>query len=471
MKSRKNELSRITVAVCFICFSFLSCVSDDESGIVVSSQEYTAKLCLNVDKENFEDQKGKTRSASNEWEDGDKLYLIFTSGAKTVSGTAIYSMTDDWVLKYNGLLTRDQKTNVKVFYFSKVNSTDSDSLYFDGTCGIYRDEVGTYFFPSGSSEIRLTATLRPITGRLKIKGDSTCYYNLDGINYYSSFSLSSGDLSVTSEPMFDLHTQDYLYGFFESSSNRHIRVKNGDYLYSADCPSDFLRIGKSGFIDIPTPEAHNGWTEKLVEGWFDDGYNEEVKWVDLGLPSGLRWARDEDFNASDDNEELDRDEYSDCESYPWGATWFSSEGKTDKYSSKTKDISGTVDDPIWFYYEKRARMPKQSEFKELVDNLIWKNQYYKKKNGGAIYSGVGGYSKSNLTYIELYACGNTVWDFKNWTAEYEDEDCGFYWTSTPYSSDKTYKAYFYKFSEDHPTPELWYGGKALGMHMRPVIDK
>ena len=480
MESKKNMLLLTAVIICSVSFAFVSCASDEDeclnpnrNDMVASSQVYTAKLCLDICKEDYDGthSSGMKRSTTNEWEDGDKLYLIFTSDTKTVSGTATYSSSDDWVLKYNGLLTRDKKTNVKVFYFTNVIDENSESLYIDATCGIYKDEAGLYLYPSESSEIKLTATLRPITGRLLIKGDLSSNYNIDGITYYSRFNLDSGNLSVTSEPLFDLNTQTYLYGYFDNPSNRNIKVKNGNFLYSANCPENFLQIGKSGYISLPTHEVHNGWSEKAVGGWYEGSVDsEEVEeWVDLDLPSGLKWSVDE-FYASDDNEELDRDWYSDGESYPWGATWFSSSGKKDNYSSKTTDISGTVYDPVWFYYNKNARCPKQTEFQELVDNLIWRNRYYKNKNGENVYSGVRGYCKANLTYIDLYASGRTVWDFTNWTAEYEEQECGFYWTSTPYTKlSSTQKAYFYRFSEDNPIPELWYGSKANGMLIKPVI--
>ena len=474
MKSNTNALARITVIICSICLAFMSCTSDeDDNSFVTSCQDYTIKLCLNINKEDYDgiNSKERTRSASNDWEDGDKLFLLFTTDTKTVSGTATYSKEDDWVLKYNGLLTRDQKTNVKVFYFTNVNSVNNDSLFFDATCGIYTDETGVYFYPSDATEIRINATLSPITGRVKFNDGP---FNMDGITYYSSFDINKGELSTSTLPLIGID-DEYIYGFFPNTSERKIRIQNDKYLFTAECPSYFLKKGKSGYLDLPTHDNHNGWEEKQVGGTIylidHEGDSIYVDWVDFGLPSGLKWSDDDFFfeDLSTAHEEYGTDYYTDGERLPWGATWFSDKGKKNNYSTSTSDISGTSNDPIWFSYNKKCRLPKQTEFQELVDCLIWKNNYhYNSRTQRMIYIGVIGYSKENLTTITLYAGGYDVWDFTEWTAEnnYYDEK-GYYWTSTPSSSSK---AYCFGFDEENPVPKQYTGGKGLGMLMRPVIN-
>ena len=476
----------LIVAVVSVCLVIVSCSSHedeiiDEATMDKNDSEDLSKvqivrLRLDVGMDDFDkDNKSSTRSISYDWEDGSKLYLIFSSGTKTVSGTATYSKADDWVLTFNGALTRDENTKVKVFYFTKINRSDSDSLYFDATCGVFKDEDGEYFYPTGASEIRIKATLRPVTGRVKFK-DARSDYNMDGITYYTSFNFSSGVLSTSKEPLFELDSNEYVYGFFEEGVNRIIRVNHDNYLFTAECSVNFLQKGKSGFLNMPTHEKHNGWDEKLTGGVLKlkdiNGDSVHIYWIDLGLPSGLKWA-DEDFyfeDLSTAHEDYETDDYTDCERLPWGATWFSDKGKTDNYSTSSSDISGTTKDPIWFLYNKKCRLPKCSEFQELVDNLTWKSGFYYNKNTNEfVFGGIIGYNRSNLTCIDLWANGYDKWDFTNWTAEnYEYDECGYYWTSTPSSSSK---AYCFKFLEDTPIPQKNIAGKALGMLMRPVIDK
>lgn len=177
-------------------------------------------------------------------------------------------------------------------------------------------------------------------------------------------------------------------------------------------------------------------------------------WVDLGLPSGIKWAT---CNVGAYTPES----YGNY--YAWGETETKtsySSGNSLTYGKNFNDIAGN---PL--YDAARAnwggswRLPTYIEIKELKDECIWDNitQGGKKgykvtgPNGNSIFLPAAGYLGS---LREHYGPGV----------------CGYYWTSTPWESYNEYwdeNAYDLKLGSS-PNPR--WCNRGYGQTIRPVSD-
>ena len=167
-----------------------------------------------------------------------------------------------------------------------------------------------------------------------------------------------------------------------------------------------------------------------------DGETDGHKWVDLGLPSGTKWATS---NLGTDEVDQSGDHYR------WGATESYLKSEAYAKSDVQKDIRSDEDydaatanwGPCWY-------IPSAADFVELIDNCTWEWT-----SVGRI-KGVKVTSKINGKYIFLPAAG---------ICKYSSKDYGFcddinkalcYWTSTNMegwqNADNAY--YFTAFKED-----------------------
>lgn len=179
------------------------------------------------------------------------------------------------------------------------------------------------------------------------------------------------------------------------------------------------------------------------------------QWVDLGLPSGIKWAG---WNVGASRPEENSGYYA------WGETEEKSEYSIETYKHKELDhydayesvcywrykyigdnISGTSYDVASVRWGGGARMPTLEEIDELCDECYWEGGYLNGvggdfvigPNGNSIfipfaglrystglgYKGNGGYYWSGTLYDDIYACyllchwGTGSWDY-HWYREY-----------------------------------------------------
>lgn len=146
-------------------------------------------------------------------------------------------------------------------------------------------------------------------------------------------------------------------------------------------------------IELPKPSSDDiGYYAVPYVVVDDKYYYGENLWVDLGLPSGILWAR---HNVGANSAE----EYGGY--YAWGETEEKSYYGASNYrhfdlSSNTyinigQDISGSKYDVASIKWGDGARLPKLSEISELINKCIWKNSSL---NGvtGSIVTGPNGNS-------------------------------------------------------------------------------
>ena len=187
---------------------------------------------------------------------------------------------------------------------------------------------------------------------------------------------------------------------------------------------------------------HFSWDEPT-------GYHEGYGYVDLGLPSGLKWATC-NVGASTPG---DYGNY-----YAWGETRPKSEytrSNCISYGESWGDIGGNSSrDAARAKWGGSWRMPTRAEFQELKDYCTWT---WTTQNGHKGYRVTG----ENGQSIFLPAAGCRDGDM---LADGEEGD---YWSSTPHEGD-TDGAYFLCF-EEGGRYVVWYD-RFKGHSVRPVLE-
>lgn len=177
----------------------------------------------------------------------------------------------------------------------------------------------------------------------------------------------------------------------------------------------------------------------------------EYEYVDLGLPSGLKWAT---CNVGADVPE----DYGDY--FAWGevepkSTYIDSNSAS--YGVIIGDISGNPQyDAVTANWGGNWRMPMRIEYMELEKECTW---ILETLNGIDGYKVIG----SNGNYIFLPNAG-----FRIGTSFNNVGTFGYYWSSTPYLLNNSILAYNIIFSSgDHG---VRYGTRYNGQSIRPVLE-
>lgn len=163
-------------------------------------------------------------------------------------------------------------------------------------------------------------------------------------------------------------------------------------------------------------------------GWEEYEGSNGYEYVDLGLPSGLKWAK---YNVGANTAEA----YGDY--FAWGeiapkTSYGENNSKT--YGKEMGNISGnTTYDAATVNWGENWRIPTQGEMQELIDNCTWT---WTQQNGVNGYNVTGANGKSIfLPAAGSYDSGGGV--FIN--------ERGSYWTSTPTTIEENQKAYYLVF--------------------------
>lgn len=219
-----------------------------------------------------------------------------------------------------------------------------------------------------------------------------------------------------------------------------------DNLNSNDTSEDNEDTDNDDLNTEEEEEEEETYTISDATGTDDNGY----EYVDLGLSSGLKWAR---VNIGASSPE-DYGNY-----YAWGeietkSTYTSSNSMT--YGVEMDDISGNPEyDAAQANWGGHWRMPTKDECQELIDECTWIYTTYNDiagyiiigTNDNSIFLPAAGYWSSSLTNA-----GNT----------------GFYWNSTPPVSGNIYAScIFFSSSEAAVLNRNRYGGFSL----RAIYDE
>ena len=189
----------------------------------------------------------------------------------------------------------------------------------------------------------------------------------------------------------------------------------------------------------------------------ESAYNE---YVDLGLPSGLKWATcnvganspEEYGNYYAWGEVLTKTEYSSSNCPTFGLT--KSELQSQGYIDGEGNLTAQYD-AATLNWGGNWRLPTKAEMQELIDNCTWK---WTTQNGVKGYKVTG----PNGNYIFLPAAGCRYGSSLNYAGS-----IGCYWSSTPIESDSN-NAYYLSFNSDNHSMSS--NQRSYGQSVRPVLE-
>lgn len=330
------------------------------------------------------------------------------------------------------------------YYYPWGYRNDYDESYYSGTGSISRTEYD-YYYTSYGEEYRMptkSEVNKMLSSNKYFYGNGDCSYLisddfnvllLDKMGYYTDF-----------------ENWDYLSG--ENSCCLWTSMSYGSSNAYA------VILGPSGYEikSMPKKSAMGimGVSDKeMIDNDNDYRQTEGIACVDLGLPSGIKWATCNVGASSPEG-------YGNY--YAWGETSTKSD-----YSSSTNttygielgDISGNANyDVARKQWGSTWRLPTKAEFEELLDsdNCTWEWTTQSGVNGHKVTSKVNGAS------IFLPAAG-----CRRGTSLYYAGSNGFYWSSTPYES-STGSAYDLYFSSGYHE-RVWYY-RNEGFTIRPVCE-
>ena len=221
----------------------------------------------------------------------------------------------------------------------------------------------------------------------------------------------------------------------------------------------FLSIIAFGIFSCGTKHCNNekDATEE-IENISESAIKNEVinksinghEYVDLGLPSGLKWAT---CNVGANKPEEHGDYYA------WGEITTKSKYSKENsktYETKMDDINGNSNyDVARAKWSGNWRTPTKKEMKELKNECIWgyttlngiNGMKVTGPNGNSIFLPFAGYCCDTL-----YDCVDTY---------------GGYWSSTPYENNGHY-AFYFRFNNGYHNID--WNFRYLGHPIRPVSD-
>ena len=184
------------------------------------------------------------------------------------------------------------------------------------------------------------------------------------------------------------------------------------------------------------------------------------EYVDLGLPSGLKWATcnvganspEEYGNYYAWGEVVPKTEYSssDCPTYGLATSQLQAQGYIDGEGNLTAQY-----DAATLNWGGNWRMPTKAEMQELIDNCTWEWTTQNGKNG---YKVTG----PNGNYIFLPAAG-----YRDGSSLRSAGSYGYYWSSAPHEGNSYNAYYLYFSSDDHYVSHY---GRNYGLSVRPVRE-
>lgn len=406
MNTYKYIIGLLLLSLVVSCSSYLEDVNV-EPKIEEMVGEKTVSMNFNCKKVDFDvDLNSSTRATSSgEWENGDIIYLLFSCDKGSVPGKAVYnSSTKGWTVTYEGTLTRDKELKLQAYYFDGETVENDGVVTLQPTTGVYHDLEGSYVYPTGD-EINAAAHLVPATGRVRFRGTKNQVFSTQGLKHVQSFNLSSFSL-IYDENMVELTVMSDNFSLYEYalSTDKSLCISTDIYDFIMISDLKQMKIGRSGVIELPSADSHNGWS-------CQDKYFVGHDYVDLGLPSGTLWAT---CNIGAETPE-DNGDY-----FAWGEINGYLSGKTDfswttyrygnSYNSLTKYCDnknlGAVDNKTALDIEDDAarviwggqwRIPSREEVEELIAyttvEIMSQNSTYKitsKINGKLLIFPLGG---------------------------------------------------------------------------------
>lgn len=284
-------------------------------------------------------------------------------------------------------------------------------------------------------------------------GNDSLY--VDERGYYWSSSQVSTDMSISYDLGFllgDIHTywRNVRGGGrsirpVESPNNTEIIDQNDESVYDLNNDGDVNITDAILLVNYILGKNNDNDNDN------GNGNNSPAEAIDLGLPSGTKWAS---CNVGATKPE----EYGSY--YAWGETVEYEESchyyqiGEYEYVNIGSDISGTEYDVAHVKWGGKWCMPTLDDIKELLDNCtVYPVRTYEGVRGKAFVSNINGNG------IFLPSAGEY---FQNHLSNVSEMGC--YWSSTPNDEKNAYYLYFYSSYAYSYSPSVCYHGKSV----RPV---
>ena len=180
----------------------------------------------------------------------------------------------------------------------------------------------------------------------------------------------------------------------------------------------------------------------------ESGQENGLTYIDLGLPSGVKWSMEIFDNTSWGEDGRWKDTYE--------------AGNCITYGMQLGDISGNDDyDLVQRSWGGAWRMPTEYEMRELVEQCSWEWGYH--ENYGSTLYGykVTGPNGNSIVIPANGYRGESAYTYEGF------EKKGYYWTSTPYNDGSNHYAYSLEFDEGNI--EVKQNLRYYGYNIIPVI--
>lgn len=244
----------------------ISCNNDDLDNVAPSENErvvHTAVMQFNGSVPSFDDD-ATTRAATDSWTNGAKIYLHFNS---SVYGTATYNASNqEWSIVYYGTLTATNDGKCEAYYFENTGEEDYLTVKLSASTIIYVDKSASYTYEDNT--LKVTANLKPMTGRIRMKGSANQEYYVEGPwLFYSSYNFTNntfttaGNLTITGNTGKDGYSEYYYVHYPTDTEKLFIaNDKENNISFVKILGATALEAGKSGYLNIPSMQNNNGWT-------------------------------------------------------------------------------------------------------------------------------------------------------------------------------------------------------------------
>ncbi len=400
----------------------------------------------------------KTEAFTMQWEEGDEIYIYNTQDCKLLKNPSIAEN----IATFEGDLLPDM-TKYKVAYGYNPKATGVTT--FD--VPYVKDNYRPFADGTGEAYDFTIANFGPVIG-LQLKGDGALTKIEVVLKDADKKTLATYTMTFDKALTLDATTATKVYFPIQYKEDATLAIS----FYKTENSADVLIMTKS--TDMPKPGTVTTYPELTLPTY-----------VDLGLPSGLKWAT---INVGATAPECYGDYFAWGETEPYYVTpitypisWkkdkgyalasyfdMEDEGSTFiKYNlSRGKTTLELEDDAARQNWGGNWRMPTKAEQDELMntDNCTWE----KKTNyNGTNVSGYLVTSTKNGNSIFLPAAGCFV---QGTSLDYVGSD-GLYWSSSLYENYLGYCAYILNFYSDDDSDhvECYFGNRYGGLSVRPVF--
>lgn len=439
------------------------CLTSD----IVNSEVHTQSIQISFGKPVFDDSVNTRSVVSEEWKDGDVLYLRFQTDESYIQGKAVYNInTNNWTVTYIGDLPIEKECPLQVWYFDGETSEESDYVNLSAETSPYFDNDGFYLY-NNDKELTCVACLKPASGRVRFVGNSGTKITIEGLCTFA-YNTKDGILSyrpTTSIGLTVLPTGSTPYIYVTQNDREEelcISDSQNDFCMTMD--ETFLKNnGSSGYINIPTSSKHDGW----------DMYDHH-DYIDLGLPSGTLWAtcnvgatNPEDFGNYYAWGEIETKSSYWYDNYKWGSSqrekytkYVCSVENGFNYFTDNKSKLEPDDDVAYVLWKRGWHMPNHEQFEEMINNCSWNFTVVNN-----IYAFVG-ISKLNGNKIIFPATSSFTYKQFVFPGDYSDH--AYYWTCDLYDNQYQNNAYSYDFANSDENFTFNSGNREYGCSVRPV---